>query len=196
MEVLRKMNINVDEFKIGDQILISLKGFGTFTATVQLVNSDRTIALFLTDNCVTSYYMNEDGNNEGGFLESDLRRYINTELIAAFPQKIQEKMVKDRNNDLLSIPSRTEIFGDTDYFDIYEKDSNTPFPLMQFSNKGENNYGNRICMYGDTSYGYWLTNIMNDDTMSKFASVAEDGKSRCFYAHGYLGVRLKFYLSV
>lgn len=124
MIILRKMEIETDNLKIGDQITIQLNDFGDFTATAQQITKDG--AVFMFDEYVTSRPMNLTSTNEGGFEKSDLRKWMNDILFPAFPKSMQGKIKN------LTIPTYGQIFG----YDRYnlelnlEPDDNEQFPLM------------------------------------------------------------------
>lgn len=126
MKVLRKNEIevnNINEIKIGDQITIQLTEYGDFTATVQTI-TDRG-PLFMFDQYVISRPMNLTSTNEGGFKNSDLRKWMNDELLPLFPESMQGKIKN------LTIPTYGQIFGhDNLYSGVVEPDDTDRFPLM------------------------------------------------------------------
>lgn len=90
MKVLRKQEMETSNILVGDQIVIQLTGFGEFTATAQKITDKGT--LFLFDDCVTEQSMNEKYTNKGGYEKSDLRKWINTILLEAFPEDIRNRI--------------------------------------------------------------------------------------------------------
>lgn len=74
MKVLRVREIEVKNYRIGDQIIIPLVEFGEFTATAQKITDKGT--LFLFDDCVAKQPMNKKDTNKGGFKKSDLKKWI------------------------------------------------------------------------------------------------------------------------
>ena len=69
--------------------------------------------LFCAIDCLKDEYpMNKNGSNEGGYKESDLRKWLNAEILDKFPQKIREHMQPMEYGDLLRIPTEQEIFGE------------------------------------------------------------------------------------
>ena len=75
MEIIRKVTLNTNVLKIGDQIHV-----GHYTATCQKMTDDG--ALFLLDQYLDELMqMNSKDTNEGGYEASDLRKRINSDEI-------------------------------------------------------------------------------------------------------------------
>ena len=189
MKVYRQVKMNVEHFEIGDSISIKLKGMGKFEATVQKVYEDGS-ALFIFDDCVDDRPMNENGKNDGGFDFSDLRKWMNTTLLSAFPKKIRSRMMDVRVTDkedemLLRVPTRSEMFGQDENSKYYEEDNGERLVLME-------NRCNRVCMSPADEYcWYWLWNrrVCNP---TFFASVSSYGNAFSNGASGSYGVRPAF----
>ena len=122
MIILRKMEIETDNLKIGDQITIQLNDFGDFTATAQQITKDG--AVFMFDEYITSRPMNLTSTNEGGFEKSDLRKWMNDVLFPAFPKSMQGKIKN------LTIPTYGQMFGWSNWYSNLEPDDTDRFPLM------------------------------------------------------------------
>lgn len=122
MIILRKMEIETDNLKIGDQITIQLDDFGEFSATVQQITKDG--AVFMFDEYVISRPMNLTSTNEGGFEKSDLRKWMNDVLFPAFPKSMQGKIKN------LTIPTYGQMFGWSNWYSNLEPDDTDRFPLM------------------------------------------------------------------
>ena len=187
MKVLRQVKMKVEHFEVGDQISIKLEGYGKYTATVHEVYEDNA-ALFIFDHCVTSRPMNENGGNEGGFGASDLCRWMNEELIKAFPAKYRTKMaILDAERRIkLRVPTRSEMFGQDEYSQNYESDDGGEQLELMKDRK------NRICMAPDDEYcWYWLMNARRDSAAG-FANVNNHGNAYGDGASGSYGVRPAF----
>jgi len=183
MKVKRRIKIRTNQYAIGDQFTVKLKGFGKFTATVQKVNNDGS-ALCFFDDLVATMPMNRNGENVGGFYQSDLCEWMNTELIRAFPTKILKKIIPESGH-MLRIPTRGEAFGKDEYSDDYEEEEIKRLPLMKKRR-------NRICTTLDDEYSwYWLFNrdVANATT---FALVADAGLANAAGASNSIGVRPAF----
>lgn len=153
MEVKRIVTMDVNNFELGDQITVKLYGYGKFTATAHEITGKGT--LFIFDDCVCERQMNKENTNEGGYLKSDLRKFVTQELLKAFPDELLVKMVKDDNGDLLSIPTYGQIFGKNwnDEWDQknIEIDQREQLPLMEKRK-------NRTADLNDERAWYWLQN--------------------------------------
>lgn len=90
IKVLRRQELETREVMVGDQILVSLAEIGDFTATAHKI-TDKGV-LFIFDEYVTSILMNNQRTNEGGYEESDLKKWIDTVLLAAFPEELKSRM--------------------------------------------------------------------------------------------------------
>lgn len=189
MKVYRQVKMSVEHFEIGDSINIKLKGIGKFEATVQKVYEDGS-ALFIFDDCVDDRPMNENGKNDGGFDFSDLRKWMNTTLLSAFPKKIRSRMMDVRVTNkedemLLRVPTRSEMFGQDENSRYYEEDNGERLVLME-------NRCNRVCMSPADEYcWYWLWNRRVCNTTG-FAFVYSNGGANANGASFSYGVRPAF----
>lgn len=182
IKVLRRQGTETKEIVVGDQILIPLAEFGTFTATAHKV-TDRGV-LFIFDEYVTSKPMNKRNANNGGYEESDLKKWIDTVLLEAFPTEL-----KGRIEDL-SIPTVGEIVGHDDEWDNehFEPDDDEQLPLMKETR-------NRIAFLNNQWEWGWLRNATKQEFSSAyFAGVGTYGSSGCGNASGSGGVRPEFWL--
>ena len=120
-----KIVLNICGLKVGDKINIPLGNLGTFMATLQKITDDE--ALFIFDDYVAKRPMNEDGDNIGGYSQSDLKKWIDTELYNMFPAVLKQRMTG------LSIPTLGEICGWDDEWDRnnLEADGDEQLPLMK-----------------------------------------------------------------
>lgn len=175
MKAIRKVKMEVEHFEIGDQINIKLKGYGKFTATCHKnVNGQ---ALFVFDNCVGSRPMNETNTTQGGFDESDMCAWLNTELIDAFPEKYIKRMLRPEGMDhLLWLLSEDEVFG---------------LPDWRLRLMDDPKY--RVCSYPDGSRAnWWLRDVANS---TNFANVNSNGNANNNNASNSNGVRPDFDVS-
>ena len=182
IKVLRKQGTETKEILLGDQILISLNGLGDFTATAHKI-TDKGV-LFIFDDYVVSKAMNEANTNEGGFEESDLKKWIDSVLLETFPSEL-----KDRIADL-SISTVGELFGHDDEWDNehFELDDDEQLPLMK-ERRNRVAYLQNECEWG------WLRNATKKEVSSAgFAGVGSRGDTGCNGAAGSRGVRPEFWL--
>lgn len=141
----------------------------------------------LVDCLADEYSMNDTNTNEGGYEGSDLRKKLNTEIIARFPADIKAMMVPFGNGDYLRLPTEKEIFGEN-YYGEYE----SPY-VQQW--KPMKQRRNCIAFQGKNGgwEWYWLQNKCRDSAAA-FASVRDSGNASYYSASISLGVRLVFKL--
>lgn len=170
------------DIKVGDKMMVPLGKLGNFTATVQKVTNDK--ALFIFDDYVTKRPMNKDGGNAGGYSQSDLKKWIDTELYNMFPAVLKQRMTG------LSIPTLGEICGWADKWDRdhIEADGDEQLPLMKQRR-------NRVAYYkNDCEFG-WLRNATKKEFSSAyFAYVNNFGDTSFYNASDSGGVRPEFWL--
>lgn len=186
MKVIRRVEMDVDKFKVGDQISIKLRDMGTFTATVQRASDAK--AYFIFDNCVADRPMNKDPNKAGGFKDSDLCEWMNTELIKKFPKALRDKMLHNTYKEVkLWVPTYGEMFGHDGLYENFEADRDNQLPLMK-------DRKNRICISPDDEYcWYWLQNKLRGVySAATFALVGYTGYAYYFNASYSFGVRPAF----
>lgn len=185
MKVKRTVTMKVNNIEIGDQITVKLREYGKFTATAHEITDEGT--LFIFDDCVCKRPMNEENTNEGGYLESDLRKFVTQDLLKTFPDKLLARMVKDDNGDLISIPTYGQLFG-KDWDDEWDQknieiDQREQLPMME-------KIKNRIANLNGEYVWYWLQNKLWSS--SSFANVDCNGFSTYDGASPYGGVRPAF----
>ena len=191
MKVIRKQTINTELFELGDEIRFKLiTGEKVRAKAVQECEEGM---LFITKDCIGKEIpMYENPSEEHlDYLHSDLRKYLNTELLSLFPEKIRSRMlpmmIEDSYEDYLRIPTEKEIFG------------NNPYGAEESCTKqfyGMNHRRNRIAFEHtngkDEWQWYWLQNYVSG---ASFADVLSNGLANCLYASYSTGVRPVFLLS-
>lgn len=153
-----------EKWKVGDIIQFSLSTNEKIEARCERIEEDG--AIFCATHClkekrpVVSDYKNLDWD------KSELRKYLNEILINTFPLEIKDKMISVYKNDLLTIPSMEDIFGDWDFEKwkpIKPSLNNRNWDLMrymQYRVKG-NWYWLRTSYY-TSSYGYYWCRVDAD----------------------------------
>ena len=186
MKVLRMREIEVEDYQIGDQIVIPLAEFGEFTATAQKI-TDRG-PLFLFDDYVASRPMNPKPTNKGGFEKSDLNKWMSDVLLPAFPEAMRGKI------ENLTIPTYGQIFGHDDWYnDVMEPDDDERFPLMVKRTNRVAGF-NRFNDLHDYEWG-WLQNATKKKVSeARFALVTSNGNATYAGASTFYGVRPVFLL--
>lgn len=182
MKVLRTRETEVKNVRVGDQILIPLAELGEFMATAHQV-ADKGV-LFIFDEYVAKQPMNKKNTNKGGFEKSDLKKWMDTVLLAAFPDEIQNRVAD------LSIPTVGQMFGHDDEWnnEHFEPDTDEQLPLMA-------NRRNRISFFNNDWEWGWLRNAMKKEySAALFARVNNYGYADFTNASYSLGVRPVFWL--
>lgn len=118
MKVKRMIKSDVDTFRVGDIIKFKLTD-GEKVQAMAVQQENDGMLFCLVDCLADEYSMNDTNTNEGGYEGSDLRKKLNTEIIARFPADIKAVMVPFENGDYLRLPTEKEIFGEN-YYGEYE----------------------------------------------------------------------------
>ena len=182
MKVLRKQEIETTNIQVGDQIVIPLAELGEFTATAHKVTDEG--IMFIFDEYVTCRPMNNRSTNKGGFEKSDLKKWMDTVLLMAFPEELRDKIYG------LTLPTVGQIVGHEDEWDNknLEPDSDEQLPLMKECK-------NRIACFEDQLTWGWLRNATKEEFSSAgFALVGGNGDTGYDYASNSHGVRPEFWL--
>jgi hypothetical protein len=147
MKVKRKIEVETDKYRVGD--IISFELIDGEKIRARAVKQEEDGMLFCAIDCLKDEYpMNKNGSNEGGYKESDLRKWLNAEILDKFPQKIREHMQPMEYGDLLRIPTEQEIFGENKYG---EADSAEQWLCMKKRR-------NRMALCEEELCWYWLQN--------------------------------------
>lgn len=191
MKVKRNMMVDVELFEVGDIIKFKLND-GEKVQAMAVKETSKGMLFMLVDCLAKEYPMFtslEDMTEDYFTYEnSDLRKALNSEIIARFPEKIRSRMVTLDNGDMLRIPTEREIFGENVYGQE-ESDTVKRFKPMKKRR-------NRIAFQGKEGAWewYWLMN-RHTDSASYFAYVNNNGYAYCSYASCPYGVRPVFLLS-
>lgn len=176
MKVIRKVKVELDtdQFKVGDKITINLKKSGTFSATAQLAKDEGT--LFMFDSAVAMYQMTNRLSNKGGFKQSELYSWLQTKFLALFPDDIKSRIIE------ISIPTYSQMFGQDSFYDSF-----IPIKGHQFVRMKKSKY--RIRRYNKALCSYWLQNATADFiSPSGFAVVMIDGEANSYIGNSINGV--------
>ena len=167
MLVTRKLLMTTREFQVGDQITVNLKDIGELTLTAQKVTDEGTYFMF--DKAVACRCINKSGKNKGGFKNSELYEWLNSEFRYLFPDELFER-IKD-----ISVPSYGQMFGhDDEFYKNFETDNDEQFELMkERKNRIFFDLEDRFCWC-------WLQNPTKKEVSSDFfASVDYRGVAGC-----------------
>ena len=182
MKVLRKQEIETANIQVGDQVIIPLAEIGEFSATAHKVTDEG--IMFIFDEYITRRPMNSKNTNKGGFEKSELKKWMDTVLLMAFPEELRDKIYG------LTLPTVGQIVGHEDEWDNnnLEPDTDEQLPLMTERK-------NRVAYFkNDSSWG-WLRNAAKEEVSSAyFAFVSGSGYTSYHYASYSDGVRPEFWL--
>lgn len=191
MKVKRNMMVDVELFEVGDIIKFKLND-GEKVQAMAVKETSKGMLFMLVDCLAKEYPMFtslEDMTEDYFTYEnSDLRKALNSEIIARFPEKIRSRMVTLDNGDMLRIPTEREIFGENIYG---QEESDTVKRFKPMKKKR-----NRIAFQGKEGAWewYWLMN-RHKDSASYFAVVGFCGNANYYNASNPFGVRPVFLLS-
>ena len=173
---------NPGVLKVGDEITETLKDG---REVVFVVMDEGVIGL---KNLLGRYYMNKDWTNEGGWFACDMRRWLNSEVLALLPDELLA-VIKPRKfgdeEDKLWLFSEVEIFGDHNWV---ENDPDRGFQFEYFKNPA-----NRVKLdeYGDASA--WWERSPNASYSALFCNVGSNGSADSSNASFLWGVCFGFY---
>lgn len=192
MEVKRTMTVDVEMFEVGDVIKFKLTDGEKVQA--KAVKETPEGMLFVLVDCLAKEYpmfKDIDGIDEDDitYMNSDLRKVLNGEILARFPEEIRNRMVAvNAEGDMLRIPSEKEIFGENVYGQTEDKKVKRWKPMKKRRN--------RIAFQGKEGAWewYWLMN-RHQEYASIFALVGSDGYANYYCASVSCGVRPVFLLS-
>ena len=182
--IYRKTFFTTNDFMMGDQVAI-----GHYTATCQRVD-EKGALFFMNQYDDEARPMNEGRSNEGGYENSDLRKYLQSEeALADFPGEIRSRLVPFENGDLIRIPTIEELFGETecdmdDGSEWAEHLGGEQLPLMKA-------IANRIAFRKNNWEWGWLQNRIKTSA-AHFASVYSGGFAANVSASLVVGVRRAF----
>ena len=167
MKVMRKTTIDATwkEMEVGDQITLELQGLGERTVTCHKVTDDA--VMFVFDEAVAERAMNEDGRVEGGYFQSDLHKWLNTDFMEMLPEGILYNLVGE-----ITLLTYGEVFGHDDVPSWIHEDEEEQLPLMK-------NVLNRIPVLDNETWWGWLQNRASS---SAFARVHDNGGADCYSA--------------
>lgn len=193
MKVKRNMAVEVEQFEVGDIIKFKLTD-GEKVQAMAVKQTNKGMLFMLVDCLAKEYPMFnslEDMTDDFFTYEnSDLRKALNGEILARFPEEIRSRMVTLDNGDMLRIPTEREIFGENIYG---QEEADTVKRWKPMKKKR-----NRIAFQGKEGAWewYWLMNRHKEyASASAFADVSANGRADYLTASSPYGVRPVFLLS-
>lgn len=183
MTVHRTVEMQTDEYEVGDIIDFTLKTGEEVSAMAMRKDADGMLFVFV--DCLKGEYpMNDTNTNKGGYEACKLRKNLNGEILDSFPDFIKARMKPVYKDDKLRLLTAMEVFGKNEYGD---KDNGEYLPLMA-------DIRNRIAFQGKGTGSwewYWLQNTYKD-TAAYFALVDGNGYAYSYDAGNTYGVRPAF----
>lgn len=178
---------------VGDCITDKLKDGREFTVEVVALSPySPNTAAFVFKDCICDYRMNANDTNAGGWKESLMRAWLNTEFYKLLPDDLQNviksRMIQQKQNgeiissvDRLWLTSHTEVFGGETELDVDD---------VQF--EWFKNRKNRIKLNPDGSLAYWWERSPYYSSSYGFCNVFTNGSAYIDSAHLSNGVAPAF----
>lgn len=183
MTVRRTVEMQTDEYEVGDIIDFTLKTGEEVSAMAMRKGADGMLFVFV--DCLKGKYpMNDTNTSKGGYEACELRKKLNGEILDSFPDFIRACMKPVYKGDKLRLLTAMEVFGKNEYSD---KDNGEYLPLM-------GDIINRIAFQAKgtgTWEWHWLQNTYKDSA-ANFAYVTYLGGAGYHNADGAGGVRPAF----
>lgn len=174
---------NPGTLKVGDEIAETLKDG---REVMFVVMDDGVIGL---KNLLGYHCMNEDWTSKGGWLACDMRRWLNSEVLALLPDELLA-VIKPRKfgdeEDKLWLFSEMEVFGDHSWT---ENDPDRGFQFEYFKDRR-----NRIKTDEDGAAGWWWERSPGGSNSYSFFRVSSGGNAGLNGANSTSGVCFGFYI--
>ena len=175
--------------QVGDVISFKLNSGEKVEARAIRHEGNRMLMWF--EDCLKDEYpMNEKCTNAGGWIDSDARSLLNTEIINLFPDKILKHMVKDDIGDWLHLLSIEEVFGLTPDFEETEESKKLQIPAL----KTKKSHIKSLGLKGETTW-HWLRSPYVSNA-TQFWHVNSNGNAYYNNASNAFGLAPAFYLKI
>lgn len=181
MRVKRTIQIKTNHFEVGDVIKFKLATGEKVEAMAMKQDGDNMIF------CAVDCLAQEHAMNGNSYEDSELRSYLNGNVINLFPCKLRSRMIAFDNGDMLRIPTEKEIFGENEYGEEEGSSVKQWKPMKKRKN--------RIASQGLNGCWEWyfLQNKVKESA-SGFCGVAGAGSALYVGASSSYGVRPVFQL--
>ena len=180
--------------KSGDNIPVTLKNGEEVSFDVGKDKSGK--IYFVMHNCLKeSKPMNGDWTNKGGWEKSDMRRYLNEEVINLLPDELQ-KIIKPtkivqvwdgkrrETEDKLFLLSRTQVFGKHENYEAIEP-SDSQIDIFEDTRE-------RVKECEEVEEVYWWLRSPSSSYYASFCGVSTDGTVNNINANYSIGVAPAF----
>ena len=150
MKILRKEELELEQagIKEGDELEIKMDDGTVFWATAIAKQDEK--MLFVFNECVSKQAVNIEGGTEGGYLESDIRHYLNEYFFEHLPEELKTMLVPNNDGDELWLLSLKEVDGCDEHWDACEGQ------LDYFKSEK-----NRVAEYEGETWPYWLRDVVS-----------------------------------
>ena len=185
--------------KSGDNIPVTLKNGEEVSFDIGKDESGK--VYFIMHDCLKEPKpMNSEYTNKGGWEESDMRRYLNEEVIKLLPDELQEiikptKIVqiwdgkRRETEDKLFLLSRTQAFGKNKYYEAIEPNDSQ---IDIFNSPRERVKESEGC---GTPVNWWLRSPFPGNS-SAFCIVNACGTACSYFAYNSYGVAPAFCIGI
>ena len=179
----------------GSIIPITLKNGDSIEVDVARDATGKTFFVF--HDCYGKHRMNKERTNEGGWEESDMRRYANEEIFELFPDDLQEVIVptkivqiwdgrRHETEDKLFCLSETQVFGTGAWSNDQDPEDTQ---LDVFKTKRD-----RVKNLDGETYPWWLRSAYNTNNFSYVNSNGNENNNNANNSNGLvLGFNIGFY---
>lgn len=171
---------NIKYYRIDDTVRFTLND-GEECEALAVKETDEGMLFILTHCLKDEMYMYDYVQDDMSYKDSDMRKYLNNDILDKFPEDIKLKMLPFANRDYLRLPTEEEMFGNED-------DTSGQLECMKLPR-------NRVAALGIDGYPTWYwSQDKSKNYSTRFASVDNDGYSGASYAASSYGVRPLFLL--
>lgn len=184
------------QYMIGGLKAVNISGYGQHNFQCigilhdDLQNGQKAGFTFMCQDIVTTHRMNASNTNSGGWGSTEMRTWMNSTLLPAFPEdlkaviKLAVKKYGPTYNNQSSISTATD--------SLWLAATNEVFGNGEFSGEGtqyaywasHNTDSDRIKHNGSSAYYWWLRSC-RPSTSSTFRGVSYDGSLYHYYAATY-----------
>jgi len=161
---------NMSELQQGDRFAFQDIDGNTHEVEVATVEDDCILVVW-THTLGEDIAWNEDGTTAGGYLNSDIRQYLNEVVYKTLPDWFKETIKQDSNGDYLRLLTKAEVFDGENMLDMFKNHH------KRIAQEGYN---------GKYSDWWWLADVAS----SAYACfVTHNGYSGSYDASSAFGVR-------
>lgn len=172
---------------VGDEISFVLKNGKVVRALAVKKEADG--MLFCSLNCLPELIPMSESGECDSYEESDVREYLQGDILWMFPENIKESLVPFENGDFLRIPTEKEIFGKNKHGEE-EPESVTQWePMRRAMYRVAGSFDDECTIW------YWLKN-KSKNYSSYFAFAGSSGGAGSYGASAALGVRPVFKIKI